>query len=144
MFNPVKTLLPMEQKSKTLHISLWAAQVVLGIIFIMPGFLKTTQPIDQLAESMPWVKEAPVALVRFIGISELLGALGLILPAWLRIKPMLTPLAAMGLFTIMVLAFGFHVMRSEYEVLPVNVLFGAIALFIAWGRYKKVPITAKG
>jgi uncharacterized membrane protein len=133
----------MEQKNKTFHISLWVIQGILAAMFLMAGFMKSFTPIEKLAESLPWVKEYSPALVRFIGISELLGALGLILPSLLRIKPQLTPLAALGIFIIMVLATGFHLMRAEIQALPITVIIGALALFVAWGRYKKVPIQPK-
>jgi uncharacterized membrane protein len=133
----------MEQKNKTFHISLWVIQGILAAMFLMAGFMKSFTPIEKLAESLPWVKEYSPALVRFIGISELLGALGLILPSMLRIKPQLTPLAALGIFIIMVLAAGFHLMRAENEALPITVIIGALALFVAWGRYKKLPIQPK-
>ena len=68
------------QKSKVLNISLWAAQIILAGIFIMAGFMKTTTPIEQLSASLPWAKDVPSWLVRFIGISEFLGALGLSAP----------------------------------------------------------------
>lgn len=129
--------------SKALNISLWIAQGLLAAMFLMAGIMKSTQPIEQLATSLSWVSQAPSALVRFIGISEFLGGVGLLLPSLLRIKPILTPLAALGFFVIMILAFALHVFQGEYEVLGINVIIGAIALFIAWGRYKKVPITAK-
>lgn len=129
--------------SKALNISLWIAQITLAIMFLMAGITKSIQPIEQLGASMPWVNEVPAGLVRFIGISELLGGIGLLLPALLRIKPILTPLAALGLFTVMVLAFVYHIAKGEYEALGFNVILGGIALFIAWGRYKKVPIASK-
>lgn len=102
--------------------------------------MKSTQPIEELGKSMTWVNDFSVSLVRFIGVSELLGGIGLLLPALLRIKPIFTPLAALGLFIIMVFAFVYHITKGEYEVLGINVILGALALFIAWGRYKKVPI----
>jgi uncharacterized membrane protein YphA (DoxX/SURF4 family) len=129
--------------SKALNISLWIAQALLAAMFLMAGIMKSIQSIEQLAASLPWVSQVPSALVRFIGISEFLGGAGLILPSLLRIKPVLTPLAALGIFAIMVLAFALHVFQGEYEVLGINVIIGAIALFIAWGRYKKAPIAAK-
>ena len=84
--------------------------------------------------------QVPLALVRFIGISELLGAVGLILPALTKIKPLLTPLAALGLLTIMILAMGFHVSRGEAGTLPFNIVLGGLAAFVAWGRTSKAPI----
>jgi putative oxidoreductase len=130
-------------KSKALNISLWVAQVLLALMFIMAGAMKSTQPVEELAKAMSWVNDYSAGMVRFIGVSELLGGIGLLLPAILRIKPILTPLAALGLFIVMVLAFGYHVSKGEYVLLPTNLVLGAIALFIAWGRYKKVPIHPK-
>jgi putative oxidoreductase len=128
---------------KTLNIAFWVAQALLASMFLMTGIMKSTQPIEELGKSMPWVNDFSVAMVRFIGVSELLGSIGLLLPALLRIKPILTPLAALGLFTIMVFAFIYHITKGEYQVLGFNLILGAIALFIAWGRYKKVPIQPK-
>ncbi|GIV27175.1 MAG TPA: DoxX family protein [Bacteroidia bacterium] len=133
----------MEQKNKNLNVLLWIAQVALAAIFLMAGIMKSTTPINELSQKLNWVSEDTKFLVRFIGISELLGAIGLILPSLLRIKPILTPLAALGFLIIMISAIIFHIVRGEYNVLPINFLFGAIALFIAWGRYKKVPIQPK-
>lgn len=134
----------MEKKNnKTLNIALWVAQVLLAAMFLMAGIMKATQPIEQLGTSLPWVNDVSSGLVRFIGISELLGGIGLLLPALLRIKPMLTPLAALGIFTIMVFAFVYHITKGEYEALGFNVILAAIAFFIAWGRYKEVPVQPK-
>src|SRR3954465_13239120 len=93
-----------------LHIALWVVQGLLALAFIAAGVLKSTTPLDQLALKMPWVSAVPGWLVRFIGISELAGGLGLVLPSVTRIKPALTALAATGLVAIMVLAAGTHVL----------------------------------
>ena len=82
-----------EARSKFLHRALWAAQIVLGLAFVMAGSMKSFTPYPELAHKMAWVSAVPEGLVRFIGISELFGGLGLILPAATRIKPWLTPLA---------------------------------------------------
>lgn len=131
------------KNNKTLNITLWVAQVILAAMFLMAGIMKSTQPIEELGKSLPWVNDFSLGLVRFIGISELLGGIGLLLPALLRIKPIFTPLAALGLFSIMVFAFVYHITKGQYQVLGFNLILGAIALFIAWGRYKKVPIQPK-
>ena len=86
---------------------------------------------------MQWASQVPLAMVRFIGISEFLGAVGLILPAATKIKPSLTPLAALGLLTIMILAMAFHVSRGEVQATPVNIVLGGLAAFVAWGRTKQ-------
>jgi putative oxidoreductase len=86
----------------------------------------------------------PVALLRFIGISEALGAVGLILPSALRILPKLTPLAAVGLATVMALAIPFHASRGELlQALPANVILGSLAAFVAWGRTWPAPIAPR-
>lgn len=133
-----------EKKPQALNISLWIAQIVLGLMFLMAGFMKSTTPIDQLAVDVPWAKDIPEWLVRFIGISEFLGAVGLLLPSILRIKPKLTPVSAVGLVTVMVLAIIFHISRSEFPAIGFNLGLGAIAAFIAWGRFTQVPILPKG
>jgi len=81
--------------------------------------------------------------VRFIGASELAGALGLVLPAATRVKPLLTPLAALGLVTVMLLAIAFHLSRGEVSALPLNLAFAALSAFVAWGRLKRVPIRSR-
>ena len=129
--------------SRALHIVLWVAQVVLAVLFGMAGTMKATAPLAQLAQKMTWVAAVPAALVRFIGVSELAAALGLLLPSATRIRPVLTPLAAAGLVVIMVLAAGFHSSRGEAQVVPVNLVLGALAAFVAWGRGKKAPIAPR-
>lgn len=133
----------MATNKKVLNISLWIAQGLLAAMFLMTGAMKLTQPIEELAKSMSWVNDFSVVMVRFIGLSEFLGGIGLLLPALLRIKPILVPLAAVGLFTVMVFASIYHVSKGEYPNLTITLILGTIALFIAWGRYKKIPIHPK-
>lgn len=120
---------------------LWLVQILLAAAFGMAGVMKATQPVDVLAANgIAWAPQVPLALVRFIGISELLGAVGLILPALTKIKPFLTPLAALGLLTVMILAMGFHVSRGEASALPINIVLGGLAAFVAWGRASRAPV----
>ncbi len=123
-----------------LNVALWSVQLLLAAMFGMAGYMKLSEPISQLSAMLPFAAQIPETLVRFIGASELAGALGLILPAATRIKPALTPLAASGLLLIMVLAAGFHISRGEISHLPINAILGLLAAFIAWGRFKKAPI----
>jgi putative oxidoreductase len=102
--------------------------------------MKAILPVAELVQTSAWVAAVPVVLLRFIGVAEFAGGLGLILPAATRIRPVLTPLAALGLATIMVLAFVFHILRGELEALPVNLVLGGLAAFVAWGRLRKAPI----
>lgn len=129
--------------NKGLHIGLWTVQLVIGLLFGLAGVLKSTTPIPDLTLQMGWPGDIPPALVRFIGISELLGAIGLILPAATRILPVLTPVAASGLVLVMTLALGFHVTRGELSAVPVNAVLGALAGFVAWGRFRARPIEAR-
>lgn len=131
------------QPSGALHIGLWVVQALLGAAFLMAGLTKATQPMATLAAQMPWTTVVGEGMTRFIGISEFLGALGLILPALTRIKPKLTALAGAGLATVMVLAMGFHVSRGEMMALPINAVLAALAAFVAWGRYRAAPIAPR-
>jgi putative oxidoreductase len=128
---------------KALNIALWVAQVLLGLAFLMAGVMKTTRPIADLAAAMTWVPRVPPAEVRFIGAAELLGALGLLLPSLTRILPKLTVVAALGLVVVMILAAAHHLTHGEGKMVPINVVLGGLALFIAWGRWKKVPIVPR-
>ena len=133
-----------QQPSKALNITLWIAQVLLAAMFLMSGLMKVSQPIEKLSESLAWTAQVPELLVRFIGVAEVLGALGLILPSLLRIKPRLTVTAALGLALVMIFAAVFHISRGENGAIGMNIILIAIALFIAWGRSKKAPIAPKG
>ncbi len=130
--------------SKILNIAIWSSQVLLALIFGMAGLTKGTQPISELAKQMSWVTVVPEALVRFIAASEFAGALGLLLPSVTRIKPRLTPIAAMGLAVVMGLASAFHISRGELGMVPVTGIIGGLAAFVAWGRFKKAPIQPRG
>jgi len=129
---------------KGLRIALWVVQALLASFFLMAGVTKGIRPLDQAAQMINWIPDVPAALTRFIGWAELAGGLGLILPAATRIKPWLTPLAAVGLGTIMVLAIGFHLMRGEANVIGVHIVTAALAAFVAWGRFKRAPIAPSG
>ena len=125
-------------------IGLWVAQVLLAILFGMAGFMKVTTPVADLGAMMNWVTVSPEWLVRFIGAVELLGAIGVILPALTRILPWLTPLAASGFAVIQVLAIGTHASLGETAMtLPLNLVILALSVFVAWGRWKKAPIAAR-
>ena len=128
--------------SKALHIALWVVQIALALAFGMIGVTKlTTSDADIIQQSGEIVEKYGVGLIRVIGIAEVLGALGLILPAALRILPILTPLAAIGLAIIMSLATALH--ASKGEPIVTQVAFLLLTLFVVWGRGSKVPISAR-
>jgi hypothetical protein len=133
-----------QSTGRGLRFGLWSAQVVLAVMFGTAGVLKTTQPIADLAQQLRWPGAVPAPLVRFIGTAELLGAIGLVLPAATRIKPSLTPLAAAGLVTVMALAAAFHLTRGELGAIAFNAILGGVAAFVAWGRYQGAPISPRG
>ena len=118
-----------------MNIALWVAQGLLAAMYLMAGAIKTFQTA-KAKEQMPWAKERSDGFVRFVGTSELLGAFGLILPLVTGILPWLTPLAAIGLIIIQLLAiFTEHLPKKEYNVIPVNVVLLALAVFVVFGRW---------
>lgn len=129
--------------SKGMNIGLWTAQAILAALYLIAGANKAFQSIDELSKMLPWVAETSLALVRFIGISELLGALGLLLPSILRIQPKLSVYAAWALVLLQVLAGAFHLLRGEGGVIAMNIVLIGISVFVAWGRSKRVPIPEK-
>jgi putative oxidoreductase len=121
--------------SRVLNVALWLVQVALAALFGVAGLMKLVQPIAALEPQMAWVGAVPPLMVRFIGLAELAGAIGVIVPAATGIRPALTPLAAAGLATIMVLAAAFHIVRGEFGALPINLVLGGLAALVAWGRW---------
>jgi hypothetical protein len=117
----------------SLNFWLWVTAGLLAALYLMVGVMKATQPIDRLAGQMKWPADYP-GLTRFVGWSEVLGAIGLILPLLTGILAWLTPLAALCLVAVQILAIGFHLMRRESQTLPVNLVLLLLAAFVAWGR----------
>lgn len=118
-----------------MNVALWIIAGVLALLFFFSGTMKATQPVEKLAEKMGWVNDYSPGMVKLIGISEVAGALGLILPAALDIAPILTPLAATGLAAIMIPAAAVHLRRGETNAVPVNVVLFALAAFVAVMRF---------
>lgn len=132
-----------QKPSTVLHIALWVVQVLLAASLVWSFWMKLFQPINQLAAIWPWTGQISATLVRLTGIPDLLGALGLILPVLLRIRPQLTPIAAGCIIVLMVCAITFHVLRGEASVIGFNIVFALLAAFVAWGRFTKAPIAPK-
>lgn len=120
-----------------MNIALWIVQGLLAAMFAMAGQAKTFTPAKVRADArMTWAQDKTDGYIRFIGVAELLGAIGLILPLITGIFPWLTVLAAIGLGLIQALAiFTVHLPKKEYQVIPVNILLLAFAVFIAFGRF---------
>jgi uncharacterized membrane protein YphA (DoxX/SURF4 family) len=114
---------------------LWILQSLLALAFLAAGGMKLSRPTEKLEASMGWVADVSASTVRFIGAVEVLGALGLILPAATGIATVLTPLAAVGLGVVMLGAIVTHVRRQETQPIVVNLVLLAIAVVIASGRF---------
>lgn len=125
---------------------LWALQVLGGFFFAGSGFGKVLLYDGSLYAAAPqavaWYAAVPQPLIVFIGVCEVLGGVGLILPAMTGVKPKLTPLAAAGLTLTMILAAGFHITRGEYALVPANLVLGGVAAYIAVGRWNRSPIAS--
>jgi uncharacterized membrane protein YphA (DoxX/SURF4 family) len=118
-----------------MNIALWVAQILLAAMYGMAGIMKTLQTA-KAREQFPWAKNRSDGFVRFVGISELLGALGLILPLITGILPWLTVLAAVGLTLIQLLAiFTEHLPKKEYNVIPINLVLLALSVLVVIGRW---------
>ena len=124
-----------------LNIALWAAQILLALAFGFFGFMKATGDLAALAQMMTWIPAVPAAFVRFIGCAEILGAIGMILPPLTRIKPMLTPLAALGFVTIASLAISAGLTYASICLLGKELGF-ALSLAGIAGLIVSVGITA--
>jgi hypothetical protein len=125
---------------RALRISLWVAQALVFFVFASAGAVKFFTPIPQLAAMMPWTGEHSETFVRVIGLIDLAGGIGILLPALTRIVPGLTVLAALGCTVLQVFAITFHVSRGEAAVTPLNFVLLALAVFVLWGRARKAPI----
>ena len=113
---------------------LWIAQILLAGLFLITGLTKLTQPrLKMAAGPMRWAADATDSQFRAIGLLEVLGALGLILPGALGIAPGLLPLAAIGLALTMVGAIAAHVRYKEVDRVAVPVVVLGLALFVAVG-----------
>ncbi len=121
----------------------WIVQSLVGVAFTMAGVMKLSTPYDALAEQMSWVPHVPAMAVKLIGLVEVAGGLGLILPSVFRIMPGLTPLAAAGLVLTMIAAAGLHISIGEAAHIAPNLVLGSLAALVAWGRHKKAPIAPR-
>ncbi|MGW3498370.1 DoxX family protein [Streptomyces sp. NPDC001020] len=119
-----------------MNTTLWIVAGVLALLFAAVGLLKVMKPRTELAAgSMPWAADFSDGAVKGIGAVEVLGTLGLVLPAVFDVAPVLVPVAATGLAVTMVAAAVVHIRRSEAPAVVVNVVLLAAAVFVAWGRF---------
>jgi uncharacterized membrane protein YphA (DoxX/SURF4 family) len=123
-----------------MNIVLWIIQALLALLFLFAGGTKLVLSIEQMrAMGSPNQIVLPILLVRFIGVCEVLGALGLILPGLFRIRPGLTPLAATGLVIIMIGAIVTTLMSGEVAPALFPLVTLVVLAFVAYGRLKLTP-----
>ncbi len=117
--------------------ALWIVQWVLAVAFLISGLGKLLTPTDRLRNSkqLKWIEDTGVEKARIAGGAEVLASLGLILPGLTGIAPILTPLAAIGLAIVMLLAARLHTRRNEPQIRAFNLVVVVLALFVAIGRF---------
>jgi len=123
-----------------MNTAIWVVQILLALVFALTGLMKLTQPRERLAQRMSWVNDFPPASVRLIGAVELLGGVGLVLPALTGILPWLPPLAGVGLVVVMIGATVTHARRGEYPQSLAPVILLLLALFVAYGHFVAVSL----
>jgi uncharacterized membrane protein YphA (DoxX/SURF4 family) len=120
-------------------IALWVVQVLVAAAFLVAGATKLSQPKEKLLKNMAWVEDFSQPTLRIIGALEVLGAIGIVLPALTGIVPWLTPLAALGLVLTMIGAALTHLRRTEYGGIAVNAVLLILADFVLYGRFFVLP-----
>jgi uncharacterized membrane protein YphA (DoxX/SURF4 family) len=123
-------------QSKTMHYVLWVLQCLLALLFLFAGVTKLGKGIEQMARQ----SHMSVTFLRFIGVCETLGGLGLVLPGMLRIRQGLTPLAAAGLFIIMAGAVITTLQMGAARDAVIPLVTGILLAFIAYGRWRLAPL----
>jgi uncharacterized membrane protein YphA (DoxX/SURF4 family) len=125
-----------------MNLALWIVAIVLAAVFVGSGLMKEVVPKDKLVTAgQGWAQDYSQTNIRLIGLAEILGAIGLILPAAVHIAPILVPLAAIALILVMVGAAVVHARRNESMNIAVNVVLIALAAFVAWGRFGPYSFT---
>lgn len=120
---------------KKTNVLLWTIQVLLAALFLFAGVMKLVMPIEALTAQ----STLPGLFLRFIGLAELLGGIGLIAPGLTRIQPRLTPLAAAGLVIIMIGAVVLTFQAGGISVAAMPLVVGILSAFVAWGRWRLIP-----
>lgn len=123
-----------------MNIILWILQVLLTLAFLAHGFMFLWPPpevVDQMNASLPrWFQV-------FLGVAEVLAAIGLTLPGLTRIRPELVPAAAAGVMIVTVSATALHLWRAEYSSAAITLVLLLMAAFVAYGRWRRRPIPSR-
>jgi uncharacterized membrane protein len=120
------------------NVVLWVAQVILALAFFGAGFDQAFV-YEDAGRRMAWVAALPKRFAGVLGILEMLGAIGLIVPAWTGTMPWLTATAALALAVLMGLAAAYHVSRREIPQIAFSATFGLVSAFVALGRFFVSP-----
>lgn len=120
-----------------MNIALWIVQALLAALFLFAGGMKLVMPLEEMLKQMPL--PLPGWFLRFTGVVEVLGAIGLILPRLLRIRPGLTPLAAAGLVIVMIGAVAYTLAAGDVASALMPLVVGLLCAFVAYGRWRLAP-----
>jgi uncharacterized membrane protein YphA (DoxX/SURF4 family) len=125
-----------------MNLALWIIAIVLAVAFAASGMMKQFVPKDKLVTSgQGWAQDFSPTSIRLIGLAEILGAIGLVLPAAVHIAPILVPVAAVGLALVMVGAAAVHARRKEAPMVAINAVLLVLAVVVAWGRFGPYSFT---
>jgi len=119
---------------------LWILQILLGLLFLFSGSMKFVMSVAEMTKDMPWM---PGWFLHFIGVMEILGGFGLVLPSLLRIRPGLTPLAAACLVIIMIGATVITLSATGIGPAMIPLIVGILCVFVAYGRWRLAPLSAR-
>ena len=122
-----------------MNITLWVVQALLALLFLFSGSMKFVMSVEEMTKEM-WL---PGWFLHFIGVCEVLGGLGLILPWLTQVRPGLTPLAAAGLVIIMVGATVITLMIGDIAMALLPLVVGILAAFVAYGRWHMTPASIR-
>jgi hypothetical protein len=122
-----------------MNIALWIVAGVFGFGYIAGGIVKLTMPYEKYAAKLGWPEDFTPGNVRFMGVVEVLGGIGLVLPGLVGVAPVLVPIAASCMALYMAGAITERLRRGEYKELAGDLLFLAAMLFVAWGRFGLEP-----
>ena len=122
-----------------MNIALWIFQALLALLFLFAGAMKFVMSVEEMTKQMP----LPGWFLHFIGVCEVLGGLGLVLPWLTQIRPGLTPIAAAGLVIIMVGATVITLMIMDIAAALFPLVVGILAAFVAYGRWHLAPASSR-
>ena len=121
-----------DRSSRKLNVLLWVLQVLLAMLFMFAGVMKFVMPIEEMTKQIA----LPGWFLHFIGVAEIFGAIGLVLPGILRIRTGLTPLAAAGLVVIMIGATAVNLKTGQSAAALITVVLGLLLVFVAYNRQR--------